>query len=373
MNLNALVEFQESEWLDFKQTFHENNAKLIHDIICLANSWTNNDRYIVFGITDQRKIIGIENDCNRKKASDIQDLLRQANFNRIPSISIQTEKTVENHEVDILCIRNLPEKPYFLLKDKSFQGATVRAGVVYTRIGDTNIPLGGTATEATIELLWRQRFGLDLTPSEKFHLFLKNYKSWAVDVGNSKEGYYKPFPEYQLEFLPHHEGTEPYSYFFPNKRSFFGEILLKYFTTTIYKSEYGFLDEFRYPISIPKTEIRDSDKNFRYYYFLTNSMEFKLFRIFGLKAFLSSLRKECLPFVFFLDEIEKTSFDNYLSNMDIENLVNKGKSRFEFQTDDRNCNFAPVIQFMRLVGNAYFQWKNINDDEFQQWLLNYDC
>ncbi|MGK7953389.1 MAG: RNA-binding domain-containing protein [Xenococcaceae cyanobacterium] len=82
VNLEKLLRQEEYESLDFKQQFHENNLKLLHDLLCLANAYIEEDRYLVFGITDDKKIIGVQSDSNRKKNANIQDLVRQANFNR---------------------------------------------------------------------------------------------------------------------------------------------------------------------------------------------------------------------------------------------------------------------------------------------------
>jgi hypothetical protein len=39
--LDSLLQQDECEFLDFKQEFHANNVDLIHDILCLANAYTN--------------------------------------------------------------------------------------------------------------------------------------------------------------------------------------------------------------------------------------------------------------------------------------------------------------------------------------------
>jgi len=59
-----------------------------------------------------------------------------------------------------LQILNTSKKPYFTLKDFLVGKALVRAGVIYTRLGDTNIPLKETAPEDHIEIMWRERFGI---------------------------------------------------------------------------------------------------------------------------------------------------------------------------------------------------------------------
>lgn len=42
---------KEGPWWDFKQTYHQNNAALVHDILCMANVLHDGDRYLIFGVT----------------------------------------------------------------------------------------------------------------------------------------------------------------------------------------------------------------------------------------------------------------------------------------------------------------------------------
>ncbi len=39
---------KEGPWWDFKQTYHQNNAALVHDILCMANVLHDGDRYQKF-------------------------------------------------------------------------------------------------------------------------------------------------------------------------------------------------------------------------------------------------------------------------------------------------------------------------------------
>lgn len=58
---------REDDWWDFKREHHHDKADLVHDITCMANSRANRDAYIIFGVEDKTfKIIGIENDANRR-------------------------------------------------------------------------------------------------------------------------------------------------------------------------------------------------------------------------------------------------------------------------------------------------------------------
>jgi predicted HTH transcriptional regulator len=76
--LSNLTSQAESEFLDFKEIYTDFKA-YIHDILCLLNSNSNSDRYIIFGVRDgSREIVGIENDPNRKKwkENNISDFIR---------------------------------------------------------------------------------------------------------------------------------------------------------------------------------------------------------------------------------------------------------------------------------------------------------
>ena len=131
----------EAAHVDFKQEWHRNKAKLIHDILCLSNADYAGDRVLLFGINDNGEIIGLKNDENRKDNASLFDLLTSSHFNRLPDINIYTV-TVDGADIDVIQIANRPYKPYFLTKDKTDNGTIVRAGgIVYSRNGSRNTVL----------------------------------------------------------------------------------------------------------------------------------------------------------------------------------------------------------------------------------------
>ena len=72
---------REDDYWDFKETWHNNKADLIHDIICLSNNRVDRDAYLMMGIRDKTyEIIGIENDENRKTQQNVIDLLNEVSF-----------------------------------------------------------------------------------------------------------------------------------------------------------------------------------------------------------------------------------------------------------------------------------------------------
>lgn len=278
VNLEDLLSETESENLDFKSQFHQNNVELLHDIICLANSYVEEDRYLVFGVADDKAVIGVQSDPNRKNSAGIQDLLRQSNFNRIPTIRLQNAEYKPGIEVDILTIINRPDKPFFLVKDKSFQGKTIRAGVIYTRLGDTNIPLQESAPEAQIELMWRERFGLGLPPLERMKLLLDDFKDWG-SINEDAQLYHKQFPEFTVRQGKQFQENlyESWSVLFPDSSAHSFEVELRYFETIIQTETFVTCDGGRYQIPLPKIDNSNSERKF---YIQKNSLAYKIARIF---------------------------------------------------------------------------------------------
>ncbi|WP_224358814.1 hypothetical protein [Klebsiella grimontii] len=42
--------------------YHQNNAALVHDILCMANVLHDGDRYLIFGVTDEGLITSVPED-----------------------------------------------------------------------------------------------------------------------------------------------------------------------------------------------------------------------------------------------------------------------------------------------------------------------
>jgi hypothetical protein len=155
-DLEEILTYKEGVWLDFKREFHANTAKLLHDILCLSNALYDGNRFIVFGVDDNAMICGVESDPNKKTNAEIHDFLRQLHFNRIPKVGLTFHK-LEGHQIGLLQITNSPDKPYTIQQDFKRDKTLVRAGVVYTRLGDTNIPPNETAPDDHIERMWKER------------------------------------------------------------------------------------------------------------------------------------------------------------------------------------------------------------------------
>jgi hypothetical protein len=195
VNLN-----KEGEHWDFKLVHHKEVGDLLFDILCLSNSLSESDCYLIFGVDPVSfKIVGLHEPRPRTQA-DIIDFLTTAKFagGKIPKIEL-AELTMENQRVDILIIKNKSGQPFYLEKDYQFGKKRISRGVVYSREGDRNTPMDSIAPQDRIEELWIRRFGLRDSPIQKFTGILSNYKEWRWDGIDS--AYYSPDPDYTLKIL----------------------------------------------------------------------------------------------------------------------------------------------------------------------------
>lgn len=251
MEIQQLLEQRESEWLDFKRQYHDNMGKLLHDILCLANAYSEHDRYLVFGISDDRSLHDISGDRNRKTNANLEDFLRGANLNRTPTCRIDTH-VINEKTLDVLTIRNRPDKPFFLTKDYGRGDQRVRNGVIYTRNGDTNIPMMESAADDKVELMWRERFGLGLSPLERAKRLLGEPKRWTTMSGGYL--YCTDFPEFTIRDgkTMTKEFKEDWTEVFSDKSAHSFEVLLRYHSTVLARFTFVECDGCRYRVPLPK-------------------------------------------------------------------------------------------------------------------------
>ncbi|WP_233458707.1 RNA-binding domain-containing protein [Celerinatantimonas diazotrophica] len=104
--------------------------------MCLANIIYDCDHFIIFGVSDDYEITGLSENDVRYTQADILNFLRTKSFayHKIPNVKLDSI-IVDGKELDVLTIKNEDYKPYFLTRDETKQGTTVRAGTVYSRMG----------------------------------------------------------------------------------------------------------------------------------------------------------------------------------------------------------------------------------------------
>lgn len=203
-NLTELVQNlvqlgKESVYWDFKLKHHDHAHKLLHDVICLANAEHDGDRFLIFGVSNDANVIGTLGTKPRRTQADIMDIFR-ANQNKFAGSrypDIQLEKIeIGDLEIDVLIIKDTPHKPYYLIE----KIRDLAPHHIYSRVLDTNIPANKSATPHDIERMWRERFGLNLSPLRRAQVYLSDFDSWksgAQDNGNTL-WFHKVFPEFTI-------------------------------------------------------------------------------------------------------------------------------------------------------------------------------
>lgn len=245
MDYLSLLSQQESDFLDFKSQWHHTTAELVLDIMCMANSGAQQDRYLIIGYDEKKKQpYDVSQDPNRKNQEDVLDILKNAFFNRIPFFSVECFSVGEKI-LDIIIIKKSYNRPYFLLKDKTSTKKTnsqndkkliVRAGVPYTRTGRTNTPIDATPSEYEIANMWEERFGIKLSPLERFSLYIKDVHNWkSIQYSDTNILYYNQFPEFTVD-LPNKDHdflVTGYEWLPIPFKSYYNTVLLKYHSTIL--------------------------------------------------------------------------------------------------------------------------------------------
>lgn len=273
MNLQELLKEPESEFLDYKRCFHENKAKLLHDILCLSNAYADGDRYLVFGVEDDGQIFGIDSDPNRRNNAQIQDFIRQVGFNRMPTLRL-SEETSGSKAIAVLTISNRPDKPFFLTKEYRDKDVLVPAGAIYTRLGNTNVPLKELTPENYVELMWRERFGIGKPPLERFLLMLDDPAKWVKFDGGDYQ-YYRDFPEFTIRVGERIQDgfKEPWTVHFPDGSAHSYYLEVQYLGTLLHRYMFVSCDGGRYQVPLP---IREGEK----FFLLADSPEVKLAHLY---------------------------------------------------------------------------------------------
>jgi hypothetical protein len=361
---------REDNYWDFKECPHEDNASLLHDIICMSNSFYKGNRYIIIGVADPTKnceIVGLlPEQENRKNQENLITFLRTKKFagNLRPEIELRT-LNIEGYEIDVIIIFDRPNKPYYLIENYKLniergKDKIVRANHIYTRIGDTNTPINESTDLYFIEKMWRERFGLDITPLERVKILLKSPLEWFKDIGNVNYSYHKQFPEFRIEFSETDEIQEIYSFFYTNSKSYLGKASFKYHSTTLFELEYLYVDEMRHIISVPSPKrIKINQQNCYYYYDLSSIKG--IFHYFLTDGNLEySAREDSCQFLFFSNEENRLQFESYLK----ENISEFDKLIPEYIATDAkermkkaNFNVSSNPLFINKVRQMFDRWK----------------
>ena len=188
---------KEGDHWDFKREHHDRTGDLIKDIICLANSPRYaGDRYIIYGVDDKASVVGLQRSPRRTQA-DIVNCLSNARFagGIYPDIYLHSVD-LQGKRLEVLIIKDRPEKPYYLQREYYKDGVRLNPGTIYARVRDSNTASDQVASSHDIERMWRQRFGLDQTPFQRVQHYLLDWNGWTKTSENV--WHYSQFPEFTI-------------------------------------------------------------------------------------------------------------------------------------------------------------------------------
>lgn len=200
-----------------------------------------------------------------------------------------------------------------LTKEK--MSKTLKAGAIYTRVNDQNTPRELTANMEHTEYLWRKRFGIDMTPSEKLMKLLEDVGDWSETRWDiDRHSYNIHNPEYQINVLDSQDTYETLSYFYDDERMLYAPLKLNYLTTTLYETELWYMDMGR--CLIPKPEHKyDIEHGVYYYYIEKDSLNGKLLPLFAYgKSQCCDRSGREVPVLIFENKKMRTKFENWLED-----------------------------------------------------------
>lgn len=247
----------ETDHWDFKAEWHKNNGELLCDIINFTNTIHHDDCYLILGISDEDgTVIGVEGDKNRKNRQKLQDFLRTIPFasNSYPLTDVNTLH-LQECEIDVITIFDTNKVPYYLQHTFQKQGSKVPAGLIYSRINDSNTPMNESTSGSQMELLWRKRLHLDQTIQEKFWFELSQPERWSSIRDDEKHTFIlNSNPDFVVEIVSDTEGEkfEALSYSQMNHKIGWDTINLRYRGVLIHSDLVNYLDGARLMVCSPE-------------------------------------------------------------------------------------------------------------------------
>lgn len=360
---------REGDYWDFKVKPHDNKADLLHDLLCLANSLYNGDRFLILGVADPADgaaVVGLApTGEGRKTQSDYLDFLgsqQSAGGNR-PLVKM-VPLLLDDLQVDVLIIADVPMRPYWLTADY-VDGKRRMRQHIYTRVGDRNTPIAESADLALVEKMWRQRFGLDLLPMERMRQLLREPADWVVDFNSRPDAYHRTFPDYQIKLSVTEPLWEPYRYSFLNKNAFLGTAEFLYNATKLFELTYVKLDEMRLLLPTPSImQVFLLDREMWYYYYNRNTPAGDFFAFLKAEWPGMESRGSKAPFLLFCDNDEQYAFHDYLATHQAQLAkTSPGLSAQRAAQEMARDRYNPVIDLLEIdrIGQLYAVWRSPMD------------
>ncbi|MEK5360746.1 helix-turn-helix domain-containing protein [Peribacillus castrilensis] len=354
----------EGDYWDYKEEWHNDNEKLIHDILCFSNTLHDRDCYLIVGVSDNGDIKGIN---NRKKQADVVDMLRSMQFagDSAPQIEMMY-LSISDKDVDVMVIKNSDSVPFYIKKrNKKFY--KIQEGYIYTRTGDSNTPINQNSNYNVIEKLWKKRLGIDKPVKEKILKLLVDKSNWEENA----EGYYHNLhPNYNLLFGEYERDRSPmfYSALQTDTNMSYEPLYACYNGMKIHTFELAILDGGRYLTNVPERAYIPLDqyhqKSIHYRFFIKGTLDYNLHRFLldeTSEEAVTAKDKFSKLILYFDNCEEKKSFDYYIS-INKQEIINKIQNWMEknrgYHLEDEYKENVITSLILKDILNG---WKNDNN------------
>lgn len=361
----------EGDFWDFKQEWHKDMPALIKDIICFVNTVHSENCYLIFGISDDCRVVGMKQP--RYELANIIDALSKIEFATIdvPEITLDTI-VLDGIEVDVLTILNTDNTPIYLRKPYG----KMHPGCIYLRKGDRNTPDNSNALFGDIEMLWKKRFRLTKSPLE----YIKNHLNNPLEWNETQDCYYNIFrPEYVLEHVYDESDrdlrAEFYAYAMTNEHVVYSSMVVKCSGTIVDNYQIVALDGGRYTTPTPEwgflgKRLTENGPEFSYKYFLKDSFRYSLhsFMYHEENGEERYAHDDLMDIVLLFDSVdEKNEFERYVE-YHIQNLRDRvdAQNEYSYVRADSEAETRFIIHRLRTARVLQSILK-----EYREWVKNH--
>ena len=361
----------EGDFWDFKQEWHKDMPALIKDIICFVNTVHSESCYLIFGISDDCRVVGMKQ--SRYELANIIDALSKLEFATIdvPEITLDTI-VLDGIEVDVLTILNTDNTPIYLIKPYG----KMHPGCIYLRKGDRNTPDNSNALFGDIEMLWKKRFRLTKPPLE----YIKNHLNNPLEWNETQDCYYNIFrPEYVLEHVYDESDrdlrAEFYAYAMTNEHVVYSSMVVKCSGTIVDNYQIVALDGGRYTTPTPEwgflgKRLTENGPEFSYKYFLKDSFRYSLhsFMYHEENGEERYAHDDLMDIVLLFDSVdEKNEFERYVE-YHIQNLRDRvdAQNEYSYVRADSEAETRFIIHRLRTARVLQSILK-----EYREWVKNH--
>ena len=313
---------KEGDYWDFKREPPDKTGDLIKDIICLANSTRHTgDRYLIFGVDNSGSVVGIQSGTLPTQA-DIVNTLSNAGFagGVHPDIYVH-EIELQGQRLEVLLIKDRPEKPYYLQSKYCKRGVRLNAGTIYARVRDSNTPRDQVASPQDIEQMWRERLGLDQTPFQRAKTYLLDREGWTET--SEDVWHYSQFPEFTISPTEEEarpvEGSENWVRAATNPSAFVRPFRICFHQTVLTEVQCILYDEMRERTPAPQTTGVDFTKSLWFFSLCAETLDFLFLQFLTgvdrqelVQHGLSGGRSPNVPVIIFSSDDEREAFTEEL-------------------------------------------------------------